>query len=68
MYLTNFFFLLHLVNLLTFYMTEYKHDDLYVKYLKELAFLHEKCHNQAEAGFTILRYDTAPINECYTPY
>ena len=44
-----------IVNLLTFYSDEYKRDDLYVKYLKELATLHEKCHNQAEAGFTILR-------------
>ena len=44
-----------IVNLLTFYSDEYKREDLYVKYLKELATLHEKCHNQAEAGFTILR-------------
>ena len=44
-----------IVNLLDFY-SDISREDLYIKYLKELSALHEKCQNHAEAGFTILQY------------
>ena len=46
-----------IANLLDFYSSsEINREDLYVKYLKELSALHEKCQNQTEAGFTVLQY------------
>ena len=44
------------VRLLNFYSNQYKRDDLFVKYTKNLVELHEKCHNKTEQGFTILKY------------
>lgn len=44
-----------IVNLLNFYQ-EIGREELYVKYIKKLATLHEQCHNWAEAGFTIMQY------------
>ena len=44
-----------LVNLLYFYQ-DIDRDDLYAKYLRELADLHQKCQNYTEAGFSLLRY------------
>ena len=44
-----------LVNLLYFYQDNHR-DDLYAKYLRELADLHQKCQNFTEAGFSLLRY------------
>ena len=44
------------VRLLNFYSNQYKRDDLFVKYTKELVELHGKCQNKAEEGFTILKY------------
>ena len=44
-----------IVNLLFFYQ-EIGREDLYEKYLRELADLHLKYQNHAESGFTILQY------------
>jgi len=44
------------VRLLNFYSNQYKRDDLFVKYTKDLVELHGKCHNKTEEGFTILKY------------
>ncbi len=44
-----------IVNLLDFY-EKIGREELYVKYLKELSGLHERCHNYAEAGCTIMQY------------
>ena len=44
------------VRLLNFYSNQYKRDDLFIRYTKELAELHGKARNKVEEGFTILKY------------
>jgi dedicator of cytokinesis protein 1 len=62
-----------IVNLLDFY-ERIGREDLYIKYLKELTSLHEKCQNHAEAGYTILQYarllewTDQPLAYCWDKY
>ncbi|XP_040577137.1 dedicator of cytokinesis protein 1 [Lepeophtheirus salmonis] len=44
-----------IVNLLDFYKSV-KRDEMYVRYLKKIIVLHEKCENYSEAAFTLLQY------------
>lgn len=44
-----------IVNLLDFYLT-INCEELYIKYVKKLASLHEQCSNWAEAASTLLLY------------